>query len=93
VGTLIGVATKAKMLDKDGNLPQVKKALTTDAVGTVVGSMLGTSTVTTYVESSAGVTAGGRTGLTSAVTALCIALSLLFSPIALMVPGPPPPSP
>ena len=87
VGTLIGVATKSKMLDENGNLPRVKEALTCDAIGTVVGSALGTSTVTTYVESSAGVTVGGRTGLTSVVTAGCLALSLFFAPVALMVPG------
>ena len=87
VGTLIGVATKSKMLDEDGNLPGVKQALTCDAVGTVVGAALGTSTVTTYVESSAGVTVGGRTGLTSVVTAGCLAFSLFFAPVALMVPS------
>ena len=87
VGTLIGVASKAEMLDKDGKLPRVRNALLADAVGTVAGACLGTSTVTTYVESASGVADGGRTGLTSLSTAGMFILALFFSPIFGMVPG------
>ncbi len=87
IGTLVGVTTKAKMIDKDGNVPNVKQALTSDAIATVTGSMLGTPTVTTYVESASGVAAGGRTGLTSLTTAACFVLALFFSPLALIVPS------
>ncbi|MGQ1946437.1 NCS2 family permease [Geofilum sp. OHC36d9] len=87
VGTLIGVASKADMIDKDGKLPRVKQALFADAVGTTVGAMLGTSTVTTYVESASGVAEGGRTGLTSLTVAVMFALALFLSPLFLMVPG------
>ncbi|MDD3078125.1 MAG: NCS2 family permease [Paludibacter sp.] len=87
LGTLVGVSSKAGMLDKDGKIPNVKKAFMADAVGTTIGSMLGTSTVTTYVESAAGVSEGGRTGLTSLVTALCFAAALFFAPVFLAVPG------
>ncbi len=87
IGTLVGVTTKAKMIDKDGNVPNVKQALTSDAVATVAGSMLGTPTVTTYVESASGVAAGGRTGLTSLTTAACFVLALFFSPLVLIVPS------
>jgi AGZA family xanthine/uracil permease-like MFS transporter len=87
VGTLVGVASKANMIDKDGKLPRVKQALFADAVGTTVGAMLGTSTVTTYVESASGVAEGGRTGLTALSTAGMFALALFFAPIFLMVPG------
>ena len=81
IGTLVGVATKAKMLDKDGRVPNIKKALFSDAIGTTLGACLGTSTVSTFVESAAGVAEGGRTGLTAVVTAIMFLLSLLFSPI------------
>ncbi|MFI3175049.1 MAG: NCS2 family permease [Bacillota bacterium] len=87
LGTLIGVAAKADMLDKDGKLPNVKGALMADAVATTVGAVLGTSTTTTYVESAAGVTEGGRTGLTAMVTAALFALALFFSPIFLAIPS------
>ncbi len=87
VGTLIGVSSKADMIDEEGNLPRVKQALFADAVGTTVGAMLGTSTVTTYVESASGVAEGGRTGLTSLSTAGMFILALFLSPIFLMVPG------
>ena len=87
VGTLVGVASKAKMLDKDGKLPRVSQALFSDAVGTTVGALLGTSTVTTYVESAAGVAEGGRTGLTSFVTATMFILALFFSPIFNIIPS------
>ena len=87
VGTLIGVSSKANMLDKEGRVPRVKQALMADAVGTTVGAMLGTSTVTTYVESAAGVSEGGRTGLTSLTVAGLMLLALFLSPIFLMIPG------
>lgn len=85
LGTLIGVASKADMLDKDGKLPRIKGALLSDAVGTTVGAMCGTSTVTTFVESASGVAEGGRTGLTSLVAAVLFGLSLLLSPIFLAI--------
>lgn len=87
LGTLVGVSTKAKMLDKDGKIPNAKKAFMADALGTTFGAMLGTSTVTTYVESAAGVSEGGRTGLTSLVTALCFVVALFFAPIFIAIPG------
>jgi AGZA family xanthine/uracil permease-like MFS transporter len=87
VGTLIGVSTKAGILQADGSIPRAKQALFADAVGTTVGAMLGTSTVTTYVESAAGVEEGGRTGLTALVTAAMFFLALFFSPVFLLVPG------
>lgn len=87
VGTLIGVSSKAGMLDKDGKLPRVKGALLADAIGTTVGACLGTSTVTTFVESAAGVSEGGRTGLTAITTGAMFLLALVFAPIFGMVPG------
>ena len=87
LGTLIGVASKADMLDKDGKLPKIKGALLSDAVGTSVGAVCGTSTVTTFVESASGVAEGGRTGLTSLVDGVLFALSLLLSPIFLAIPS------
>lgn len=87
VGTLIGVAEKGNLLDKDGNLPKAGGALMADAVGTVVGACLGTSTVTSYVESSAGVAQGGRTGLTAVTAAVLFIVALFFSPIFLAIPG------
>ena len=87
LGTLIGVASKADMLDKEGKLPNIKGALLSDAVGTTVGAMCGTSTVTTFVESASGVAEGGRTGLTSLVAAILFGLSLLLSPIFLAIPS------
>lgn len=87
LGTLIGVASKADMLDKDGKLPKIKGALLSDAVGTTVGAICGTSTVTTFVESASGVAEGGRTGLTSMVAGILFALSLLLSPIFLAIPS------
>jgi len=79
VGTLIGVASKIGITDKDGNFPQLKPALLADALGTTVGAMLGTSTIISYVESASGVAAGGRTGLTSLSTATMFALALFFA--------------
>lgn len=87
VGTLIGVSSKAGMLDEKGRLPQVNQALLADAVGTTCGALLGTSTVTTYVESAAGVAEGGRTGLTALTVAGFFAASLFLAPIFLLVPG------
>jgi AGZA family xanthine/uracil permease-like MFS transporter len=87
LGTLIGVASKADMLDKDGKLPRIKGALMADAVGTTAGAALGTSTVTTYVESATGVSEGGRTGLTSFVVAVLFGLSIFLSPIFLAIPS------
>ncbi|WP_075601630.1 NCS2 family permease [Saccharicrinis aurantiacus] len=87
IGALVGVASKANMLDKKGQVPRVKQALLADAIGTTAGAMLGTSTVTTYVESASGVAEGGRTGLTSLTTAGMFFLALFFAPVFLMVPG------
>ena len=87
LGTLIGVATKAKMLDKDGKLPGIKPALLSDAIATSAGAVLGTSTTTTFVESASGVAVGGRTGLTAMVTAVLFLLSTLFAPIFTAIPS------
>ena len=87
LGTLIGVSTKANMLDKDGKLPKIKPALLADAVATSAGAVLGTSTTTTFVESSSGVAAGGRTGLTALTTAVLFLLSMLFAPIFIAIPS------
>ena len=87
LGTLIGCATKANMLDKEGKLPGIKGALMADAVGTTVGACLGTSTITTFVESSSGIAEGGRTGLTSIVSGVLFILALFFSPIFLAIPS------
>ncbi|MBR6676565.1 MAG: NCS2 family permease [Clostridia bacterium] len=87
LGTLIGVATKAKMLDEKGRLPAIKPALMADAIGTTSGAVLGTSTVTTFVESASGVAAGGRTGLTSIVSAILFLLSTLFAPLFTSIPS------
>lgn len=85
-GTLVGVTTKAGLVEEDGNPRNMKSALFADAVGTTVGAMLGTSTVTSYIESASGVSEGGRTGLTSAVTALLFVVALFLSPLFLSVP-------
>lgn len=87
LGTLIGVSSKADMLDKDGKLPRIKGALLADAIATSAGAVLGTSTTTTYVESASGVTEGGRTGLTAVTTGLLFLLSLVFSPLFLTIPS------
>ena len=87
LGTLIGVASKADMLDKDGKLPRIKGALMADAVATSVGAIFGTSTTTTFVESASGVTEGGRTGLTAITTGLLFLLALIFSPLFLTIPS------
>ena len=87
LGTLIGCATKADMLDKDGKLPRIKEALLADAIATTAGAVLGTSTTTTFVESSAGVAEGGRTGLSSVVTGLLFLLAVFLSPIFITIPS------
>lgn len=87
LGTLIGVASKAELLDKDGKLPRIKGALLADAIATSVGAVLGTSTTTTFVESTAGVSEGGRTGLTAITTGILFLLALIFSPLFLTIPS------
>lgn len=87
VGTVVGVASKANMLDKDGKLPKASQVLLTDAIGTTMGALFGTSTVTTYVESASGVAEGGRTGLTALTTGVLFLFALLFSPIFLIIPA------
>lgn len=87
VGTVVGVADKAGLLDKEGNLPRVGRVFMADAIGTVSGACLGTSTVTSFVESSAGVAAGGKTGLTAFTTGFLFLVSLVLSPIFLAIPG------
>ncbi len=87
LGTLIGCANKANMLDKEGKLPRIKQALLADAIATSAGAVLGTSTTTTFVESSAGVAEGGRTGLASVVTGFLFLLALFFAPIFTAIPG------
>lgn len=87
LGTLIGVSTKADMLDENGKLPGIRPALLADAVATTAGAVLGTSTTTTFVESSAGVAAGGRTGLTALTTAVLFLLSMLLAPIFIAIPA------
>jgi len=87
IGTLVGVTTQAKLIDDRGNIPNVKEAFLSDAVGTVAGAALGTSTVTSYIESSAGVSAGGRTGLTSLTTGILFILALFLWPIFQLIPS------
>ncbi|WP_186428878.1 NCS2 family permease [Clostridium sp. BSD9I1] len=87
VGTLVGVSTKAGMLDEEGNVPRAKEALLSDAIGTTMGACFGTSTVSTFVESASGVAAGGRTGLTAVSTAIMFAIALFLSPLFLMIPA------
>lgn len=87
IGTLVGVATKAKMLDENEKLPRIKPALLADAIATLIGAVFGTSTTTTYVESSAGVGAGARTGLASVVTGLLFLLAIFFAPVFTAIPG------
>ena len=87
IGTLIGVSSRAGMMDEQGNIPRLKQAFMADAIGTTVGAMLGTSTVTTYVESASGVNAGGRSGLTAFTTAICFLLALFLAPLFLAIPA------
>lgn len=87
VGTLIGVCTKAGMVDKNGHVNRIKQAFMADAIATTVGACIGTSTTTTYVESASGVSQGGRSGLTAFVIACCFAITLFFSPLFLSIPS------
>lgn len=87
VGTLVGVCTKANMIDKDGKIYRIKQAFMADAIATTAGSVLGTSTTTTYIESAAGVAQGGRSGLTAFSVAVCFAIALFFSPLFLSIPA------
>jgi len=87
LGTLIGVANKAKMLDENGRLPRIKQALLADAIATSAGAILGTSTTTTFVESSSGVAEGGRTGLSSVVTGFLFLIAIIFAPVFTTIPG------
>mgnify|MGYP002581136412 CR=1 FL=1 len=87
IGTLVGVSSKAGMLDENGKLPRIKGALLADAIATTAGAALGTSTATTFVESASGVTEGGRTGLTALTTGILFGLSLFLSPIFLAIPS------
>ena len=88
IGTLVGTASRAGMVDEEGNMPNMREALLSDAVGTVVGSCTGTSTVTTFVESASGVEAGGRTGLTALVTGILFLACMFLAPIAAVIPPP-----
>ncbi len=87
IGTLVGTASRAGMTDEDGNMPQMKEALLSDAIGTIAGAATGTSTVTTFIESAAGVEAGGRTGLTSLTTAVLFLACIFLAPVAAVIPG------
>ena len=86
-GTLVGLAHRAGMLDADGRLPRLRKALLADSTATVAGAVLGTSTTTSYIESAAGINAGGRTGLTAVTVAVLFLLSLFLSPLAATIPA------
>jgi AGZA family xanthine/uracil permease-like MFS transporter len=87
VGTLVGVCTKAGMVDEKGNVKRIKQAFMADSIATTAGAILGTSTTTTYVESAAGVAHGGRSGLTAFAVACCFAVALVFSPLFLSIPS------
>ena len=87
LGTLVGLATKTGIMDKNGHIPHVKEAMMSDAIGTTISSMLGSSTVTTYVESASGIAEGGRSGVTSLITGLLFILALFFAPVFLLIPG------
>lgn len=87
IGTLVGLATKTGIVNKDGSIPHVKEAMLSDAIGTTIGAVFGISTVTTYVESASGIAEGGRSGMTSLVTGILFLLAILFSPIFLLIPS------
>ena len=87
IGTLVGTASRAGMLDSEGNMPKMKEALTADAIGTITGSLSGTSTVTTFVESASGVEAGGRTGLTALTSGILFLACIFIAPIAAIIPA------
>ncbi len=88
IGTLVGTATRANMVDENGEMPQMKEALLSDAIGTIAGSVTGTSTVTTFIESASGVEAGGRTGLTAITTGVMFLLCMFIAPVAAIIPAP-----
>ena len=87
IGTLVGTASRAGMVDKEGNMPNMKEALLSDAIGTVAGACTGTSTVTTFVESASGVEAGGRTGLTALTTGVLFLACMFIAPVAAIIPA------
>ncbi len=87
VGRLVGLASKTGIMEEDGQIPHVKEAMMSDAIGTTVGSMMGSSTITTYVESSSGIAEGGRSGFTSLVTGVLFLLALFFAPLFLLIPS------
>jgi AGZA family xanthine/uracil permease-like MFS transporter len=87
IGTLIGVTRRAGLMDDQGNVPRVSRALVADSTAAIISSLLGTSTVVSYIESTAGIQAGGRTGLSALTTAVCFVLALFFAPVILMIPG------
>ncbi|MCI6606246.1 MAG: NCS2 family permease [Mitsuokella jalaludinii] len=87
MGTLIGLTSKAKLIKPNGEIENLDRALTTDAVGTICSSIFGTSTVTSYIESAAGIAAGGKTGLTAVTVSICFLIALLFAPLVGLVPG------
>ena len=87
IGTLVGVCTRANMINPDGSIPRIKQAFMADAIATTLGACLGTSTTTTYIESASGVALGGRSGLTAFVIAVCFAVALFFSPLFLAIPA------
>ncbi|MDR2920669.1 MAG: NCS2 family permease [Tannerella sp.] len=87
LGTLVGLASKTGIMDKNGNIPRVKEAMMSDAIGTTVGAMLGSSTITTYVESASGIAEGGRSGMTSFVTGALFLIALFFAPVFLLIPS------
>ena len=87
IGGLIGIASSAGMMDEDGKMPQMKEALLTDSIGTVVGACMGTSTITTFAESAAGVESGGRTGLTALVCGILFFICMFLAPVAAVIPS------
>ena len=91
IGTLVGTASRAGMVDEKGDMPNMKEALLSDAIGTIAGACTGTSTITTFIESASGVEAGGRTGLTAVVTGLLFLACIFIAPIAAIIPPLPPP--
>ena len=87
IGTLVGTASRAGMVDEKGDMPNMKEALLSDAIGTIAGACTGTSTITTFIESASGVEAGGRTGLTAVVTGLLFLACIFIAPIAAIIPA------
>lgn len=87
IGTLVGLSRRAKLVDENGRMPKMGRALTADSLATMTGALLGTSTTTSYIESAAGIESGGRTGLTSVVTGVCFLVALIFTPLILIIPA------